>query len=184
MSIKVPDLLAADCNACESLCCVAVSRKEVDGYKSNCESGEACANLDITWLQTGCRVYGILDQLGWEACHKFDCYGAGPVVKSAFDRLGISWRKANQVDRESLFAFFRLTRFVFNRLARAPNQYRALVSNQQVEQGLDRAFKSLLLNPLNDDEQMFEVFLIECPQFLLLPDMNEDVSSSQMIAAE
>lgn len=152
-----------------------MSRKEKDGYQSDCESGEACPNLSTTCLKTGCKVYGVLDQLGWEACTKFECYEAGPVVKSAFERIGVSWREANELDKNSLFAFFRLTKFVFNILARTSDQYVAQKMTTRAEQGLDKAFKILLLNPLGDDESMYEIFLIECPEFLLLPEPKEEL---------
>ena len=161
---------AAGCSECDALCCVAIKRHEKDGYKSHCEPGEACPNLDTACLGTGCRVHAVLDQIGWEACTKFDCYGAGPVVTQAFDRLGIRWAEAAPLDKNMLFAFFRLTRFMFNSLARPGFELvvQELGLENQVEQALQRVFGFMLVNNVQDEDTLFDRFLDECPEAVVL----------------
>ncbi len=168
MSLKLPDKFEADCSNCDALCCVALSRKEESGYPSHCESGEACPNLDKACLGTGCRIHAVLDQMGWEACQKFDCHGSGQMVTQYFDRFGVRWNEADSPDKQGVFEMFKFMRYVCEIINKFPNKDFVEVLKPDIEKGLERVARYQIMHPTANHEMLFGRFIDEVPDAILL----------------
>lgn len=74
--------LEADCSRCVGLCCIALRLDRQDGFGHDKVAGTPCHHLDQTSFR--CRIHDRLEDLGYEGCDAFDCFGAGQRVTATF----------------------------------------------------------------------------------------------------
>jgi hypothetical protein len=77
--------LASDCANCDSFCCIAPSF-ETSTYQK--VANAPCQNLNEA--NYSCDIYGTRKQLGYTACGKFECHGAGQATTKFFKRLKLN----------------------------------------------------------------------------------------------
>ena len=78
--------LAADCDRCDAICCVA---PKVPHETSPKPSRTTCQHLDPNMKK--CRIFNNLELHGYSFCRSFDCYGSGVAVAKLFQKLGRNW---------------------------------------------------------------------------------------------
>jgi len=97
--------LAADCESCFGLCCVAHAFKASASFAFDKPAGKPCPNLQVDF---GCAVHRTLRQQGFSGCTAYTCYGAGQkVAQHTFG--GIDWRQAPET-AELMFQTFPIVR--------------------------------------------------------------------------
>lgn len=80
------EMFEADCENCLGLCCSALRFSRVDGFGHDKSAGEPCFYLTA---EHRCRIHDRREDLGYEGCIDFDCFGAGQRASaslSATDR--------------------------------------------------------------------------------------------------
>ncbi|MAI10461.1 MAG: hypothetical protein CBD27_06625 [Rhodospirillaceae bacterium TMED167] len=78
--------LAADCDHCDAICCVATKLPH-DSYPKPARI--PCKHLDPTMKR--CSIFETLEHHGFGFCRTFDCYGGGVAVAKLFRELGRNW---------------------------------------------------------------------------------------------
>jgi hypothetical protein len=68
------DSFEADCDNCLGLCCTALRFSRADGFGHDKSAGEPCFYLTA---EHRCRIHDQREDLGYEGCIDFDCFGAG-----------------------------------------------------------------------------------------------------------
>jgi hypothetical protein len=80
--------LKTDCANCDAVCCAAVKLPYAHYPKP---AREPCKHLDSGC--TRCTVFDRLEELKYDICRSFDCYGAGPVVAKLFREMDRTWSR-------------------------------------------------------------------------------------------
>ena len=94
-------MLAADCQQCSGLCCVATSFKKSADFAIDRPAGRPCPNLQPNF---GCGIHDRLRENGFPGCVAFDCFGAGQrITRSTFG--GRTWRDDPALAPEIFRAF-------------------------------------------------------------------------------
>lgn len=86
--------LEADCATCFGLCCVLLPFRREGGFGADKPGGRPCRNLGD---DDRCRIHRDRVEMGWPACVRFDCRGAGQFV-SQVTYAGRSWRAGSDPD--------------------------------------------------------------------------------------
>lgn len=89
--------LAADCERCAGLCCVALPFTASADFAVNKAAGTPCRNLTA---DNRCGIHARLRESGFSGCSVYDCYGAGQRVS----------RRADLTPGTRMFEVFRVTR--------------------------------------------------------------------------
>jgi hypothetical protein len=95
-------LFRADCSRCCGLCCVVPTHFAFQGFGVDKPADRACVHL-----KSGhhCSIHERREELGYEACRGFDCFGAGQwVTQQLFG--GANWTLTDQPS-ERMFAAYR-----------------------------------------------------------------------------
>lgn len=100
---ELPTHLAADCSACQGLCCVALPFDAAQGFGFDKPAHEACRHLQGDHR---CAIHGQLADRGFPGCVQFDCDGAGQRVTRLFAPR--HWRDSAAQAAELFEAFFLL----------------------------------------------------------------------------
>ncbi|MBD8067345.1 hypothetical protein IC608_17910, partial [Devosia sp. PTR5] len=85
---------AADCERCFGLCCTALSFQRSGSFGHDKPAGQACHFLEPTFR---CGIHAQREQLGYEGCEDFDCFGAGQIASQEF--AAQNWRREPAVAR-------------------------------------------------------------------------------------
>ncbi|MBV9593727.1 MAG: pentapeptide repeat-containing protein [Actinobacteria bacterium] len=96
--------LAADCDSCVGICCVALTLTTSADFAIDKPAGQPCENLDDGHR---CRIHHRLRPAGFPGCVAFDCFGAGQRVTTAF--RNVDPRRPGE-DRSAMFAAFTAVR--------------------------------------------------------------------------
>jgi hypothetical protein len=80
--------LAADCSACQALCCVALPFERSEWFAFDKAAHVPCAQLS---QHSRCAIHARLREHGQAGCEAYDCYGAGQRVCAELF-AGRSWR--------------------------------------------------------------------------------------------
>ncbi|GAA3556514.1 pentapeptide repeat-containing protein [Nonomuraea rosea] len=97
--------LAADCESCFGLCCVALPFAASADFAVDKAAGQPCDNLREDFR---CSIHQQLRPRGFPGCTVFDCFGAGQKV-SQVTFEGTSWRQAPGTARQ-MYAVFPVMR--------------------------------------------------------------------------
>jgi len=95
--------LAADCSACQGLCCVALPFDAAQGFGFDKPAHQACRHLQA---DERCAIHARLAESGFPGCVQFDCEGAGQRVTRLFGAQ--RWRDSAAQASELFEAFFLL----------------------------------------------------------------------------
>ncbi|MEU4424168.1 pentapeptide repeat-containing protein [Actinoplanes sp. NPDC024001] len=85
--------LAADCERCAALCCVAPAFSKSSDFAIDKPAGRPCRNLSDDFR---CTIHEELPKRGFGGCVVFDCFGAGQrITQETFG--GRDWRSAPEI---------------------------------------------------------------------------------------
>ena len=97
--------LAADCNRCAALCCVAPAFSASADFDIDKPPGQPCPHLRGDFR---CSIHGELRPRGFPGCASYDCFGAGQHVSQG-TFAGRDWRQAPAI-KAGMFAAFAVMR--------------------------------------------------------------------------
>lgn len=73
-----------DCDACDALCCKALTILNMNDLGQTKPAGTDCPHLGE---DQKCTIYGKRSMEGFTVCGKYDCLGAGPLTTQLFAKL-------------------------------------------------------------------------------------------------
>lgn len=104
-SPRPSDRLAADCERCAGLCCVAPTFSRSADFAIDKKAGQACPHLNADFR---CGIHDRLRAEGFPGCSTYDCFGAGQQV-TLVTFGGQDWRRTPGIAK-SIFEAFRIMR--------------------------------------------------------------------------
>ena len=158
MSDEVPEVqgeggdrdtsLAADCDRCCGLCCVASAFAQSPEFAFDKDAGKACSHLSKGFR---CGVHDTLRVLGLSGCIAFDCYGAGQkVTQTTFG--GTDWRGDPEV-AEQMFEVFSTMRQLHTLLMHL-DQALEFAAAQPMHEELRRSYQKIEEMTLSSADQL------------------------------
>ncbi|MDF0601433.1 hypothetical protein P1J78_11875, partial [Psychromarinibacter sp. C21-152] len=91
--------LAADCDSCAALCCIALAFDEGEDFAFDKPAGLPCPKL----VGHACSIYERLSDEGFPGCARYDCEGAGQRTVALYG--GVSWQDETELTGPMLETF-------------------------------------------------------------------------------